>query len=54
MSDYNQGDIVTHSDKGCQVQIIKEMEENRFGQTYLVHIVGDEQNQFRASEKSLQ
>lgn len=54
MTEYQQGDVVTHSDKGCQVKIIKQMGENRFGKTYLVHSIGNEQNQFKASEKSLQ
>lgn len=54
MTEYKQEDIVTHSDKGCQVKIIKQIGENRFGKTYLVHMIGDEANQFKASEKSLQ
>jgi hypothetical protein len=54
MPEYTQGEVVTHSDKGCQVKIIKQMGENRFGKTYLVHIIGEESKQFKASEKSLQ
>lgn len=53
MTEYKKGEVVMHSDKGCQVRIIRQMDENRFGKTYLVQDLSDDSTKFQASEKSL-